>query len=288
MGRNNGNVLFELSQWAWWVSVAIGAAVYVGVSHLAPRVIGDVPVMGRYLEVGLRPYWQGLGGIGGGIFLIPAGMSLWNRARKKRLLDRQRGIDSIRSLAWREFEELVAEVFRREGYSVKENVVAGADGGVDVRLRREGWAYLVQCKHWAGNRVGVAVVREMFGVMTAEGAAGVFVVCTGGFTADAREFASGKPVTLVDGAALVEMVERLRRGGDGQGRLLAALAEDVGRGPAVVQGEEAMRVGPDEACPRCGAGLVVRTANKGKRKGRRFLGCVSFPRCRFTQDLAAD
>ena len=257
MGRNNDNVLFELSLWPWWVSVAIGGAVYVGVAHIAPTVIGDVPVMGRYLEVGLRPYWYGLGGIGGGIFLIQAGISLWKRARKMRLLDRQRGIDSIRRLAWREFEELVAEAFRREGYSVRENVVAGADGGVDVRLRREGRAYLVQCKHWARNRVSVAVVREMFGVMTAEGAAGVFVICSEGFTAEAREFARGKPITVVDGAALMEMVERVRRGGAGQGRLAGVFAQGERRETAVAQGEERMTVGPDEACPRCGSGLVA-------------------------------
>ena len=287
MAKNNNNLLFDLSLCPWWVSVAIAGAVYVGVAHIAPTLIGDVPVMGSFLEVGLRPYWQGLGGIGGGIFLIPAGMSLWRRARKKRLLDRMRGIDSIRRLSWREFEELVAEAFRRDGYSVTENVVAGADGGVDVRLRKAGRAYLVQCKHWAGNRVGVAVVREMFGVMTAEGAAGVFIICTGGFTAEARQFAHGKPITLVDGAALVELVERVRSGGDRQGRTPAALVEDEDRGPAVVLGEDAMAVGPGDPCPRCGAGLVVRTARKGKRKGGKFLGCVSFPTCRFTRELAA-
>ena len=286
--RRRRKPLFELSLWPWWVSVAIAGAVYVGVAYIAPAVVRDVPVMGRYLEVGFHPYWHALGGIGGVIFLIPAAMSLWNRARKIRLLDRQSGIDSIRRLSWKEFEELVGEAFRREGYSVRENVVAGADGGVDVRLRRGDRDYLVQCKHWAANRVSVAVVREMFGVMTAEGAAGVFVVCTGGFTAEAREFASGKPIKLVDGAALVEMMERVRRGGDGQERLARVFAGGASRGLAAGQGEERVTVGTEDACPRCGARLVVRTARKGKKKGGRFLGCASFPRCRFTQDLAAD
>ena len=118
---------------------------------------------------------------------------------------------SIRSLSWREFEELVAEAFRREGYSVVENVKAGADGGVDIRLRRNGGLFLVQCKNWNRNRVGVGVVREMCGVMMDQGAAGVVIVCSGGFTRDAWGFAKGKPVRLVGGRALMEMIARVKK-----------------------------------------------------------------------------
>ena len=136
---------------------------------------------------------------------------LWRRGtRKKRLLDTRTGIASIRALSWREFEELVAEAFRREGYRVVENTKAGADGGVDIRLRKEGRLVLVQCKHWNSNRVGVPVVREMCGVMMDEGAAGVVIVCSGGFTRDAWAFAKDKPVRLVDGRALMGMIARVR------------------------------------------------------------------------------
>lgn len=73
----------------------------------------------------------------------------------------------------------MAEAFRREGYRVEENEKAGSDGGVDIRLRRNGGLVLVQCKNWNRNRVGVGVVREMYGVMMDEGAAGVVIVCSG-------------------------------------------------------------------------------------------------------------
>ena len=279
MGRDNDSLLYNLSLCPWWVSVVLAGMVYVGVGHVAPAFIGDVPVVGRLLEGALRSSGQVLGGAAGAIFLLPAAVSFANRLRKKRLLDRQRGIESIRRLSWREFEELVAEAFRRDGYSVTENVAAGADGGVDVRLRKDGRPYLVQCKHWARSRVGVPVVREMFGVMTAESAAGVFVVCTGGFTAEAREFARAKPITLVDGTALVEMVDRVRQDG-------WRPEAPAGRGAAVGPDEGSPATSREEKCPRCGSDLVVRTAGKGKRKGGRFLGCETFPKCRFTQDLA--
>lgn len=34
------------------------------------------------------------------------------------------------------------------------------------------------------------------------------------------------------------------------------------------------------ACPYCGAAMVLRTANKGERRGERFWGCPNYPRCR--------
>ena len=39
-----------------------------------------------------------------------------------------------------------------------------------------------------------------------------------------------------------------------------------------------------DACPRCGSGLVERTAKKGARAGSTFLGCSSFPKCRYTKN----
>lgn len=42
---------------------------------------------------------------------------------------------------------------------------------------------------------------------------------------------------------------------------------------------------PKKLCPRCGGGLVVRTATRGNRAGEKFLGCSHYPKCRFTQNI---
>jgi len=44
------------------------------------------------------------------------------------------------------------------------------------------------------------------------------------------------------------------------------------------------RHGSTTICPRCGSGLVERTARKGRTAGSTFLGCESYPRCRFTRN----
>lgn len=124
--------------------------------------------------------------------------------------------DVLDGISWREFEMLVGEGFRLQGYQVVETGGGGADGGVDLVLTRPGKSggekFLVQCKQWRALKVGVDVVRELYGVMAARGATGGFVVTSGRFTDDAISFASGRNVTLVDGPKLVGLIRQARAG----------------------------------------------------------------------------
>lgn len=36
-------------------------------------------------------------------------------------------------------------------------------------------------------------------------------------------------------------------------------------------------------CPRCGNGLVLRSAKKGQNAGQQFYGCSTFPKCRYIE-----
>lgn len=40
-----------------------------------------------------------------------------------------------------------------------------------------------------------------------------------------------------------------------------------------------------DMCPRCGGNLILRTATKGPHRGKKFLGCSNFPKCRYTKDM---
>jgi len=115
----------------------------------------------------------------------------------KPVLDAQKGLDTVKSLNWRDFETLVGEVFRRKGYFVLENAGTGPDGEVDLRLRKDGKKVYVQCKHWKAKQVGVKIVRELYGVMTGKSADEGIVVTYGTFPKEARDFAKGKPISLI-------------------------------------------------------------------------------------------
>ncbi len=112
----------------------------------------------------------------------------------------------IDSLTWMEFERLLCEAFAREGYEVIHSGRAGADGGVDIRLRKAGIHTLVQCKHWKVWQVGVKVVREMLGIVTHEQAKRGVIVTSGTFSREAIEFARCNPIVLIDGEKLKRLI----------------------------------------------------------------------------------
>lgn len=41
----------------------------------------------------------------------------------------------------------------------------------------------------------------------------------------------------------------------------------------------------DVVCPKCGSKLVERAARNGPSAGSKFLGCSSYPKCRFTKNI---
>lgn len=263
MARKDGDlVLFlkQLSRAPWWVSAVVAVAVFIGLGSVLPSVVGSSPVLGPIVEV-----FSGLAWVFAGIFLIPAALSAVRVRKERRMLEANRTKEDIRALRWGEFEELIEAHYRRLGFRVRRDGGAGPDGGVDVRITKEGETYLVQCKQWRERRVGVKVVRELLGVVTKERATGGIVVTAGSFTPDAEEFADGVAVELVDGDTLQDMMRDL----PDKGQPVADGAEDY--------------VSDNTVCPSCGSALVLRTAGKGPDRGSKFYGCSSFPRCRFTK-----
>jgi len=123
---------------------------------------------------------------------------------------------------------------------------------------------LVQCKQWRREAVTVDVVRGMYGLLCAESASRVVIATTGDFTPDARAFADGKPIELLNGRRLEHMVFGARN----------APSVAPPRAPVGAAGA------PRPACPLCGAAMVLRTAKRGANAGNSFYGCSHYPQCR--------
>jgi restriction system protein len=190
------------------------------------------------------------------LLLVVAAVSAYFQFRKGRLLERQTSLDSVGELSWRQFESLVSEAFRRKNFLVPDNIEDGPDGGVDLRLRKNGQVVFVQCKHWKARSVGVKVVRELYGVMAAKSVKHGIVVTYCGFTSEAREFAKSISITLIDGPRLTRMIASVQQ-----------------RGSIQAQPESA------RACPKCGSEMVLRVAKKGQYAGKKFWGCSKYPEC---------
>lgn len=144
--------------------------------------------------------------------LIAALVSLFRSRKQKALYDgvaRSQDIAALTEIGWPEFELLLAEYFRRCGYSVATTFGCG-DGGADLKLTMSGKSYLVQCNQWRAYKVGVRPVREFYGDITAAGAAGGYFVTSGEFSDEAVEFAEGLNLLLIDGQKFLRMIEEQR------------------------------------------------------------------------------
>ena len=239
----------------FWASILGAAFFYLAFRYLLPLLAGS-SLTGKALATvfpTIAP-WAAMVILAAG--LIGIGKRRW----KGFLLSRATGLSALRQMGWPDFELLVGEIYRKQGYSVSERGGRQADGGIDIELIRGSERVIVQCKHWLNRQVPVQRVRELLGVVTAEGADRGILVATGGFTRDALQFASGKPLELIDGEALA--------------RLARPRAQ-----PANVRNMALSR----PACPQCGKPMVSRTARRGPKGGSPFWGCSSYPECRGTR-----
>ena len=274
--RNKGGLAEDLFRLAtmlpWWVSVLMAGVAYAVLHRYAVAEVATNVAPGQRGQMAVGQLVKALATWGQYLMplLLLAGAAASAVGRRKRLglvaevADSADG-SALRSMNWGDFELLVGESFRLRGYTVTETGGGGADGGIDLQLTKGGEKFLVQCKQWKAYKVPVNVVRELYGVMAAQGVAGGFVVTSGVFTAEARSFVQGRNIELIDGPALKTMIDAVQpasasRAASQPVRLPTAAAE------------------PD--CPRCGGVMVKRVAKQGANAGKAFWGCNSYPQCR--------
>jgi hypothetical protein len=111
--------------------------------------------------------------------------------------------DEVRKMGGLEFEHWVAELFKKAGFQVEVTQASG-DHGVDLWATKAGILVAVQCKRWDGS-LGEPVVRDLFGSMISGRADSGCIVTTGTFTAQAQQFAKGKPLDLIGFDSLMQL-----------------------------------------------------------------------------------
>ncbi len=263
MSRRAPSLLETLVLLPWWVGLILAGVLYwvsgmtAVFAEKSPVIAAVVPMIAKVMAF---------------LCLLAAGISAIRSAIIRRTLNRQDSLESLAKLHWKAFEDVLAEVFRRQGYSVDEQLGGGPDGGVDLVLRRGGKVTLVQCKRWTGKSVGASIVRELFGIMASEKADAGILVTTATFTKECEAFARGKPVRLIDGETLLPLVRGVQNG--------------KGKNPNKQPSPEQPRAeASPPICKLCGKPMVLRTAKKGPNAGGKFWGCPNFPRCRHSENI---
>lgn len=257
----------------WWVGVILAVVSYFILHDIATQAVviksgspsfsdqlgsqlyKTLAYIGQYI----LPLIFSLGSIGSLLRRRQRG-DLFNSAKSVK------GKDVVRKMNWKEFELLVGEAFRQKGFSVVETG-SGADGGIDLIAKKDGAKYLIQCKHWKKSKVGVNIIREHLGVIVSEGVTGGFVVTSGVYTAEAKDFAKNNNIKLLDGDTLYQFINATQQPIPTQQKPLPIKTNQ----PEVKE---------TPSCPVCQQAMVMRTAKTGSNAGNNFWGCSQFPKCR--------
>jgi restriction system protein len=179
-------------------------------------------------------------------------------------IDHTGDIAALRKKPWGEFETIVGQAFRSQGYMVKERGGFRRDHGVDLIAQRGKERVLIQCKHWLAWKVAEGQVKQLYAdVKTQEFTAGWLVTC-GRFTEFAKSWAKGKEIRLIDGESLVQLIQVA-------GISDPPPAPDETKTPATLT---------SPGCPNCGTPM---RRHKNRYDESSFWGCP-IPACNWTID----
>lgn len=272
------NFIALVAKAPWWAGCLLALVFYFLLHAVANQATSTVLQPGQVAPAIIQTLWKTLANIGQYIVpvlcLVGAAISAIDRRKRQQLVKHvtnSAAPDALNGMSWQDFEILVGEAFRLKGFQVIESGGGGPDGGVDLVLRKNGEKHLVQCKQWKAYKVGVSVVRELYGLMAAQGAAGGYVVTSGRFTDEARAFVQGRNIQLIEGPALYRLIQEAQA----LHKPRQNATEEQLAPTSASQGTP--------ACPLCARPMVRRTAKRGANAGNPFWGCSDFPACRGIQ-----
>jgi restriction system protein len=167
----------------WWVTLLVAFILFAVVHAIFPPIAPfmALPFAGLSVYIAYRQ-WRGSAGV-----------------------DPGERLSTLRAMPWEEFSTLLNEAYRRQGYSV-----APAEGpGYDFKLTKGGRTFLLQCRRWKVNQVGVAPIRELADAVARTEAYKGICISAGEFSEPARKLTSTEPVSLVSGSELVQLIGRI-------------------------------------------------------------------------------
>jgi restriction system protein len=207
-------------------------------------------------------------------------------------------LDELRRLTPQQFENEIANLFRRLGYDVKQTPYTN-DQGRDAIMVKGHDKYLLECKRYGqDNASGRPDIQKFHSAIISDRAKSGFFVTSGSFSKAAVDFAPGAFIELVDGNRLVRMFAE---------STLSTTPDDSYESVCLQCGEKvrhSLRAPRDATCPN--GHSVQPTLNLDQILGRKtdamptcakcgsvmrivqgrhakFWGCSRYPACRYTK-----
>lgn len=211
-------------------------------------------------------------------------------------------LQELRGLTPYQFEDEVARMFQRLGYTVQQTPYSN-DQGRDAILRKEGKKYLVECKRYGRDQVsGREDIQKFHSAIITEHAVKGFFVTTGGFSKGAIEYSRKISIELVDCDNLLVYLIEIKSGDANDNSYKSMCIEcnetvqHLLRSPDNAFCSRGHLIQPtltiDDVlhasewiaprCVKCDAPMRLINGRKGK-----FWGCSAYPNCRSTQPFRA-
>lgn len=208
-----------------------------------------------------------------GLLLVVALISFIHRRRRAGPVEMVSPTsDALVRMSVHDFEKLVIEGFRREGFLVVEPTGTKHLGCVDLELFMGRDRYLVQCRRWKEKTVDALAVHELAAVINAERAVGGFIVASGRFTDEARKAALGRSIRVVPADSLRRLIKKVTASSTGE-VTISPMFSRRRHDPA------------PPACPKCGKVMMPRTKKQGGAVVQVDWGCTSFPACQGSREV---
>jgi restriction system protein len=173
----------------WWISMAVGIAVALGMAALLPA--------------SMRFY----GAFAAAPFLVIGAVAGWRQFQAPSAARVDRALTTIRAMSSAEFTAVVEARLRSEGYEVTRLAGSGADFAALRASRRT----LVGCRRFKTARTGIKPLEDLRGAMQSQEADDGLYIAAGDVTEQARQFAARNRIRVMQGPELATWLPSLTR-----------------------------------------------------------------------------
>ncbi len=168
----------------WWISFAVVAAFALASGALLPP---------KYVVFGL---------MGAIPFLVVGSIAAYRQLRAPSAQRVEQTLQRVAAMPWRDFQDTLEQAYRRQGFTVSR-----LDGHVaDLQLTQGAQNTLVAGKRWKAGSHGVEPLRALDKARQAQDASHCVYISLTEPKDTTRRFAQQNAITLVYGAALVQLL----------------------------------------------------------------------------------
>lgn len=118
--------------------------------------------------------------------------------------------EDLNKINWRKFEQLTAQFYSNEGFSV-ELGKGRKDGGIDVILKKDDNIIIIQCKRWENN-VGIDVIRSLHDEVNYRQYSKGILFCSKDVSRDAKKMITERKynIDIVNQEDIFELLNRYK------------------------------------------------------------------------------